>query len=300
MAPAVRDGEEFKSRVMIAPAPNEGKQLQAHRAWEWAIEPVDDVVLVVDFGPSTRLIARRVREAQSTPRSSRRPSPPRVLARTARHHPLGRPKSVYETPALARPAIYETGCRSSASATAPSSSPQLGGRDAHGRGEYGRTKLELTGPHRCSVTGRRPPSLDDHGDCITAARGHGSDRLAPDAPGGLRDAERASTASSSIRGRPHDRGADLLERFLHDVCAIAPLWTTSRSSRPRSRRSSPGRAERVLCALSAGGLGSRAALVHKAIGDQLTCVFVDTGLMRAGEAEQVEGLPTHSTSTWSM
>jgi GMP synthase (glutamine-hydrolysing) len=87
-----------------------------------------------------------------------------------------------------------------------------------------------------------------------------------------------------------ERGQELLERFLFDVCGARPLWTHTNiiESALQAVRAQVGGA-RVLCALS-GGVDSAvaAALVHRAIGDQLTCVFVDTGLMRTGEADQVE------------
>jgi GMP synthase (glutamine-hydrolysing) len=87
-----------------------------------------------------------------------------------------------------------------------------------------------------------------------------------------------------------ERGQELLERFLFDVCGARPLWTHTNiiESALQAVRAQVGDA-RVLCALS-GGVDSAvaAALVHRAIGDQLTCVFVDTGLMRTGEADQVE------------
>jgi GMP synthase (glutamine-hydrolysing) len=86
------------------------------------------------------------------------------------------------------------------------------------------------------------------------------------------------------------RGQEILKHFLYDVCGCLPRWTmTSIVERSvESIRAQVG-SERVICGLS-GGVDSAvaAALVHKAVGDQLTCVFVDTGLMRAGEAEQVE------------
>ncbi|HEX3981886.1 MAG TPA: glutamine-hydrolyzing GMP synthase, partial [Acidimicrobiales bacterium] len=85
-------------------------------------------------------------------------------------------------------------------------------------------------------------------------------------------------------------GQELLERFLFDVCGARPSWTHTNiiESSVEAVRAQVGKA-RVLCALS-GGVDSAvaAALVHRAIGDQLTCVFVDTGLMRYGEADQVE------------
>ena len=79
-----------------------------------------------------------------------------------------------------------------------------------------------------------------------------------------------------------ERGQELLERFLFDVCGARPLWTHTNiiESAVHAVRAQVADA-RVLCALS-GGVDSAvaAALVHRAIGDQLTCVFVDTGLMR--------------------
>ena len=87
-----------------------------------------------------------------------------------------------------------------------------------------------------------------------------------------------------------DRGGEVFDRFLIDVCGCAPGWThvSIIEQQVAAVRAQVG-SERVLCALS-GGVDSAvaAALVHKAIGSQLTCVFVDTGLMRAGEADQVE------------
>src|SRR5262249_10564459 len=85
-------------------------------------------------------------------------------------------------------------------------------------------------------------------------------------------------------------GQRILERFLHEIAGIAPAWTPSGiiEDQVARIRVAGGRAE-VICGLS-GGVDSAvaAALVHRAVGDQLTCVFVDHGLLRAGEAEQVE------------
>jgi GMP synthase (glutamine-hydrolysing) len=86
------------------------------------------------------------------------------------------------------------------------------------------------------------------------------------------------------------RGEEILKRFLYDVCGATPLWTSLSiiESQIGSIRAQVGDA-RVICGLS-GGVDSAvaAALVHKAIGGQLTCIFVDHGLLRSGEAEQVE------------
>jgi GMP synthase (glutamine-hydrolysing) len=87
-----------------------------------------------------------------------------------------------------------------------------------------------------------------------------------------------------------ERGQEVLKAFLYDAAGCRPTWTNTSiiEHQVESIRRQVGR-ERVLCGLS-GGVDSAvaAALVHKAVGDQLTCVFVDTGLLRLGEAEQVE------------
>jgi len=87
-----------------------------------------------------------------------------------------------------------------------------------------------------------------------------------------------------------ERGQELLKAFLYDVCGCRPSWTKVSiiEQAVAEVRAAVG-SERVLCGLS-GGVDSAvaAALVHKAVGDQLTCVFVDTGLLRLDEAEQVE------------
>ena len=87
-----------------------------------------------------------------------------------------------------------------------------------------------------------------------------------------------------------ERGQELLRRFLFEVCGCRPTWTHASviASQVEAVRAQVG-AGHVLCALS-GGVDSAvaAALVHRAVGDQLTAVFVDTGLMRQGEGEQVE------------
>src|SRR6202008_2578568 len=85
------------------------------------------------------------------------------------------------------------------------------------------------------------------------------------------------------------RGQEILKHFLLDVCGARPTWTMSSviETQVEAIRKQAG-AERVICGRS-GGVDSAvaAALVHKAIGPQLTCVYVDTGLMREGESEQV-------------
>ena len=260
-----------------------------------------DTVLVVDFGAQyAQLIARRVREAhvysEIVPASM---SAADMLAR----HPKGiilsgGPKSVYADNApTIDPGIYGTGvpvlgiCYGAQLLT-----QQLGGEVAHtGTGEYGRTVL-----HR----DRMPSVLMDewpqasnvwmsHGDSIVGApAGFRVTATTDEVPvAALEDGDRRVYGVQFHPEVVHtDRGQELLKRFLFDVCDCLPTWTHTSviETAVEAVRSQVG-GEQVLCALS-GGVDSAvaAALVHKAVGDQLTCVFVDTGLMRAGEGEQVE------------
>jgi GMP synthase (glutamine-hydrolysing) len=132
-----------------------------------------------------------------------------------------------------------------------------------------------------------------HADSITEVpAGFVATAATPDAPvAALDDVERRIHGVQFHPEVVHtERGQELLERFLFDVCGARPLWTHTNiiESAVEAVRAQVGDAH-VLCALS-GGVDSAvaAALVHRAIGDQLTCVFVDTGLMRAEEADQVE------------
>ncbi|HEX4081595.1 MAG TPA: glutamine-hydrolyzing GMP synthase, partial [Acidimicrobiales bacterium] len=261
---------------------------------------VDDPVLVVDFGAQyARLIARRVREAhvysEIVPPTL---SAAALLARRPRGIILsGGPKSVYDTPAPSiDPAIYDAGvpilgiCYGAQLLT-----QQLGGTVARtGRGEYGRTRLTQTGPSPLFVDWPTEAEVwMSHGDAITdVPPGFVATAASPDAPvAALHDADRGIFGVQFHPEVVHtERGADLLERFLYDACGIPPNWThvSIIEQQVAAVRQQVG-SERVLCALS-GGVDSAvaAALIHKAVGDQLTCVFVDTGLMRAGEADQVE------------
>jgi GMP synthase (glutamine-hydrolysing) len=261
---------------------------------------VDGPVLVVDFGAQyAQLIARRVREAhvysEIVPHTI---TAEELVARRPQGIILsGGPKSVNVHPApQIDPAIYATGipilgiCYG-----AQLLALQLGGEVARtGRGEYGRTSLTLTD--------RSPIFVDwlvdaevwmSHADAISVVPdGFVATANSPDAQvAALHDPDRRIYGVQFHPEVVHTaRGRDLLERFLYDVCGCPPSWTHTSiiESQVDNIRAQVGSA-RVLCALS-GGVDSAvaAALVHKAIGDQLTCVFVDTGLMRSGEGEQVE------------
>ncbi len=260
----------------------------------------DGPILVVDFGAQyAQLIARRVREAhvysEIVPHTS---TAAELMARQPSGIILsGGPKSVNEVPAPSiDPAIYDTGvpilgiCYGAQLLTR-----QLAGEVSRtGRGEYGRTPL--------TVTARSPLFVDwpadaevwmSHADAITAVPpGFVATATSDDAPvAALHHAERSIYGVQFHPEVVHtERGRDLLERFLYDVCHCLPSWTHTSiiETQVQAVRDVVGSSP-VLCALS-GGVDSAvaAALVHKAIGDQLTCVYVDTGLMRANESEQVE------------
>jgi GMP synthase (glutamine-hydrolysing) len=260
----------------------------------------DGPILVVDFGAQyAQLIARRVRDAhvysEIVPHTST--AAELVARRPAGIILSGGPKSVNEVPSpTVDPAIYDTGipilgiCYGAQLLTR-----QLGGEVSRtGRGEYGRTPLTIAGHSPLFVDW--PPHSEvwmSHGDAITAVPdGFVATASSPDAPvAALHHAERAIYGVQFHPEVVHtERGGDLLERFLYDVCHCPPSWTHTSiiESQVRAVRRQVGTSP-VLCALS-GGVDSAvaAALVHKAIGDQLTCVYVDTGLMRAHESEQVE------------
>ena len=263
-------------------------------------DPAAGPILVVDFGAQyAQLIARRVREAhvysEIVPHTA---TAAELMARRPSGIVLsGGPKSVNDTPApLIDPAIYDTGvpilgiCYGAQLLVR-----QLGGEVSRtGRGEYGRTPLDVTAHSPLFVDWPAKTEVwMSHGDAITAVPdGFVATATSPDAPvAALHDADRAIFGVQFHPEVVHtERGRDLLERFLYGVCHCPPAWTHTSiiESAVKAVRAQVGSSP-VLCALS-GGVDSAvaAALVHKAIGDQLTCVYVDTGLMRAQESEQVE------------
>jgi len=257
-------------------------------------------VLVVDFGAQyAQLIARRVREAHVyseivpatiTADAVRTASPGAIIL-------SGGPKSVYETPApTLDPAIYELGipilgiCYG-----AQLMALQLGGDVARtGAGEYGRTEVTRAGTS--ALLESWPESSTcwmSHGDAIARApEGFIVSASTPGAPVAVM--EHAGRRQFAVQFHPEvvhsERGQELLATFLHEIAEIPPTWTNTSIIEDQVAiiRERVGD-EKVLCALS-GGVDSAvaAALVTKAVGAQLTCVFVDTGLMRKNEGEQIE------------
>ncbi len=266
-----------------------------------SVAPDEGAVLVVDFGAQyAQLIARRVREAhvysEIVPHTI-------TAAEVAARRPAGLilsggPKSVHvEGSPRIDPAVYDTGvpvlgiCYG-----AQLVAQQLGGTVANtGRGEYGRTRFTV-GPAGGLVFGDDQPAEQQvwmsHFDSIVEApEGFAVTGSTPDAPvAAMEHVERRIHAVQfhpEVVHTPH--GQEMLKHFLYEVCGCPPSWTTTSviEASVDAIRAQVG-SGRALCGLS-GGVDSAvaAALVHKALGSQLTCVFVDTGLMRAGEGEQV-------------
>jgi GMP synthase (glutamine-hydrolysing) len=257
-------------------------------------------VLVVDFGAQyAQLIARRVREARVY--SEIVPSTMPVAEMLSRDPAAvilsGGPASVYAPGAPAvDPQLFSAGvpvfgiCYGfQAMARA------LGGHvDRTGRREFGRTPLEVRMPGRlfAGLPGRLSVWMS-HGDAVVAApSGYAVTAATAGAP--IAAFENESTRCAGVQFHPEvlhtEHGQAILAHFLHEVAGIAPDWTTASivDEQVADIRAQVGD-HQVICGLS-GGVDSAvaAALVHQAIGDQLTCVFVDHGLLRKGERAQVE------------
>jgi GMP synthase (glutamine-hydrolysing) len=257
-------------------------------------------VLVVDFGAQyAQLIARRVRELEVFSEIV----PARITAaEIAERAPAaiilsGGPKSVHVDGApLLDPAIYDLGipilgiCYG-----AQLIAMQLGGTVGRGmRGEYGRARM--TRIKRSSLLGAEVPTEHDvwmsHFDAITEVpEGFVATASTPDAPVAMLESDERRIWGvqfhPEVAHTPHGMG--VLRLFLHELANCAPTWRMSSlvDELITKIRAQVG-SGRAICGLS-GGVDSSvaAALVHRAIGHQLTCVYVDTGLMRKGESAQV-------------
>ena len=259
-----------------------------------------DTVLVVDFGAQyAQLIARRIREAhvysEIVPHSI---SAAEVQSRGAAGIVLsGGPRSVYADAApRIDPGVFELGipvlgiCYG-----AQLLCDELGGSvERTGSGEYGKTTLRRSGSSL--IFAEFPETLEvwmSHADSMVVPPAGFSVTASTDEVviAALENRERALYGVQFHPEVVHtERGQELLKAFLFEVCGARPSWTrTSVIEQATTEVRALVGGEHVLVALS-GGVDSAvtAALVHKAVGDQLTCVFVDTGLLRAGEAEQVE------------
>ncbi len=264
-------------------------------------------ILVLDFGSQyTQLIARRVREAGvysevhawDMPATDIRAFNPTGVILS------GGPESVnVDNPPRAEDAVFDLGvpvlgiCYGMQTMAA-----QLGGRvEPSERREFGYAQVRARGhtPLLRDIEDHTTPEgyglLDvwmSHGDHVTALpegfRLMASTDAAPIA--GMADPERGFYGLQFHPEVTHTtQGQRIIERFLHDICGCEALWTADNiiddmAERVREQVGD----DHVVLGLS-GGVDSSVvgALLHKAIGDQLTCVFVDTGLLREGEGDQV-------------
>jgi len=258
-------------------------------------------VLVVDFGAQyAQLIARRVREAQVysevVPHTA-------SVAELLERDPLaivlsGGPSSIYEEGApQVDPKLFDAGvpvfgiCYGfQAMAVA------LGGTaERTGAREYGRTELGVTegGGLLHEELPAHHPVWMSHGDSVTKApEGFTVTATSEGAPvAAFEDTARRFAGVQyhpEVGHSPH--GQEVLRRFLHEIAGVKPQWTTSSIVDEQVERIRDQIGDgKAICGLS-GGVDSAvaAAMVQRAIGDRLTCVFVDHGLLRAGERTQVE------------
>ena len=260
----------------------------------------DEKVLVVDFGAQyAQLIARRVREAHVY---SEIVAPTITAAEIAEKAPTGiifsgGPDSVHAEGAIAiDPAVYGLGlpilgiCYG-AQLIAQQNGGLVGRTD---RGEYGRTTLTLEGDGGI-LLGGTPTQQSvwmSHFDAIVEPpTGVTATASTPDAP--VAAFEDPQQKLYGVQFHPEvmhtAHGQHVIEQFLRVGCGATGQWTMTSiiDTAVEQIRAQVGD-RRALCGLS-GGVDSAvaAAVVHRAIGDQLTCVFVDTGLMRLHEGEQV-------------
>jgi GMP synthase (glutamine-hydrolysing) len=261
-------------------------------------------ILVLDFGSQyTQLIARRIREAQVYSQILPCTVP---LATILAYRPQGivlsgGPSSVYEKKAPSVPKeLFDQGIPILGICYGMQLVTHLSG------GEVAKSK------HR--EYGRADLTIDDKSDLFKGIGTDGStvvwmshgDRIERMPPGFRSIAHTGNSPIAAMKRDDHKRriyclqfhpevvhtpeGTRLLRNFVYDICGCQPTWTMQSyvETAVQQIREQVGK-ERVICALS-GGVDSSvaAALTHRAIGDQLTCIFVDNGVLRAGERDQVE------------
>jgi len=269
------------------------------------VDHAQDNILIVDFGSQvTQLIARRVREAgvyseiapfNTAEVAFERLQPKGVIL-------SGGPASVVDAGSPRIPqAILDSGlpllgiCYGQQALMA-----QLGGAVARGdSGEFGHAFIEIE--DACDLfdglwrEGEKHQVWMSHGDKVTElAPGFRIVASSPGAPFAViaDDARRYYAMQFHPEVVHTPDGGRLIANFARHVCGLAGDWSMAefRAAKTAEIRQQVGKG-RVICGLS-GGVDSAVAavLIHEAIGDQLTCVFVDHGLMRAGEADQVVSL----------
>ena len=256
-------------------------------------------VLVVDFGAQyAQLIARRVREArvysEVVPHTA---TVEEIKARDPQAIVLsGGPSSVYaEGAPQLDPALFDLGVpRFGIRYRFQAMAQALGGTVAHtGTSEYGRTELKVSGGDLHSELPATQPVWMSHGDAVTAAP-EGFEVTASSSGAPVAGFENRARRLAGVQYHPEvlhsPHGQQVLSRFLHDFAGIGTKWTPANiaDALVDQVRAQIGDG-RAICGLS-GGVDSAvaAALVQRAIGDRLTCVFVDHGLLRSGERAQVQ------------
>jgi GMP synthase (glutamine-hydrolysing) len=263
--------------------------------------PADaDTVLVVDFGAQyAQLIARRVRECHVyseivphtiTAEEIRARAPKAVIL-------SGGPSSVYAegAPQLS-PGFFDTGVATLGICYGfQAMAAALGGTVARtGTAEFGRTALAVVDPGVLfsGLPGAQSVWMSHNDAVAEAPAGFAVTASTPQTPvAAFEDVDRGLYGVQFHPEVLHsEHGQEVLKRFLIEGAGCRPTWTMvniveDQVARIREQVGS----SRVICGLS-GGVDSAvaAALVQRAVGDQLTCVFVDHGLLRKGEAEQVE------------
>ena len=267
--------------------------------------PLQDSILIVDFGSQvTQLIARRVREAgvyseiapfNSADEAFKRMQPKGIIL-------SGGPSSVmWEDSPRAPQSFFDAGIPILGICYGQQTMMQQMGGNVEGgeSGEFGRAFIEIK--KRCALfdglwaEGERHQVWMSHGDKVTQlAPGFEVVAVSEGAPFAMTANEEkrfyATQFHPEVVHTPD--GGKLIANFARHVCGLKGDWTMAefRATKIAEIREQVGDGK-VICGLS-GGVDSAVAavLIHEAIGDQLTCVFVDHGLMRSGEAEQVVSL----------
>ncbi|GAB6983574.1 glutamine-hydrolyzing GMP synthase [Nocardioides pyridinolyticus] len=260
-----------------------------------------DLVLVVDFGAQyAQLIARRVREARvyseivphTMPIAEMQARNPKAIILS------GGPSSVYEEGApTIDPAVFTSGTPVFGMCYGFQLMARgLGGEVAHtGFREYGRTSVDIVeNGTLLSEVPQQHTVWMSHGDSVTAAP-DGFDVLASTEKTPVAAFENVDRGLAGVQWHPEvlhtEHGQKVLEHFLVQIAHCRQTWTMVNivEEQIEAIREQIGDRGRAICGLS-GGVDSAvaAAIVQRAIGDRLTCVYVDHGLMRQGETEQVE------------
>jgi GMP synthase (glutamine-hydrolysing) len=263
--------------------------------------PHHDPVLVVDYGAQyAQLIARRVRECHVyseivphdlTAEQLSAKKPAAIIL-------SGGPKSVHQPGAPSiDPAVFELGVPVLGICYGHQLMAQtLGGEVAStGIGEFGKADLTVDLPSSVlfdELPVEQPVWMSHNDAVVRVPDGFTPVASTPNAP--VAAFENRERSLYGVQFHPEvahsPRGTELLKNFLYRGADLLPSWTMTSiiESSIESMRKTVG-SERIVCALSGGVDSSVAAvLVHRALGEQLTCVFVDHGLLREGEAEQVE------------